>query len=380
MNNSTAPSTPSAPSHGWGPTAIAAGVLSIVGMGDALIYVVLPVNAETFGVSLLWVGVLLAANRLIRIVGYGPIASITQRYGPRNIAIIAATTAAASTFMCWLFTGGWLLLGARVIWGLSFAALSLVAYFYAVALKSKAGSRSGVSWSIRQIGPGFALLVGSWLAGILGPREVFFVLGVLAVPGILLATRLPKQESRPEPKKGQWLPKPLPYDLFFFIVGFAVDGFFAMTITIMLAKTATLGTAMLAGGVILSIRRFTEVLLAPLGGWFGDRYGTDRMLFVFTVVLAAGFAVLSLGYIYVGALAIVVGRAVLAALGPAEVAHRHSQETTLHRIAVMQTWRDFGAAVGPLVAGIFLAHVWIHWLNAGIAAAVFLGLFLQRRP
>ena len=370
-------SPPPQQSHSWGPTAIAAGILSIVGIGDALIYVVLPVNAETFGVSLFWVGVLLAANRLVRIVGYGPIASVTQRFGPRNIAIIAASTAAASTFMYWLFTGGWLLLGARVLWGLSFAALSLAAYAYAVSHKARAGSRVGVSWSIRQIGPGFALLFGSWLAGIMGPREVFFVLGILALPGILLATALPKEESRPEPRKGQWLPKPLLFS--FFIVGFAVDGFFAMTITIMLAKTTALGTAMLAGGVILSIRRFTEALLAPLGGWFGDRYGTNRMLFVFTIILAGGFAVLSLGYVYAGAAAIIIGRAVLAAIGPAEVAHRHSEETTLHRIAVMQSWRDFGAAVGPLVAGIFLAQISINWLNGGIAVAVILGLFLQRR-
>ena len=373
-------SPPSRKSHSWGPTAIAAGVLSTVGMGDALIYVVLPVNADAFGVSLFWVGVLLAANRLIRIVGYGPIASIMQRFGPRNIAIIAATTAAASTFMYWLFTGGWLLLGARILWGLSFAALSLAAYAYAISHKARAGSRVGVSWSIRQIGPAFSLLFGSWLAGVIGPREIFFVLGVLALPGILLATALPKEESRPTPTKSQWLPKPKLYDLFFFIVGFAVDGFFAMTITIMLAKTTTLGAAMLAGGVILSIRRFTEVLLAPLGGWFGDRYGTNRMLFAFTIIVAAGFAVLSLDYVYVGATAIIVGRAVLAAIGPAEVAHRHSEDTTLHRIAVMQTWRDFGAAVGPLMAGLLLAQVSINWLNGGIAIIVFLGLWLQRRP
>jgi DHA1 family inner membrane transport protein len=380
MSDTKSSNTSSPQSHSWGPTAIAAGILSIVGMGDALIYVVLPVNAETFGVSLFWVGVLLAANRLIRIVGYGPIASVTQRYGPRKIAIVAATTAAASTFMYWLFTGGWLLLGARILWGLSFAALSLAAYAYAISHTAKAGSRVGVSWSIRQIGPGFALLIGSWLAGVLGPRDVFFVLGILALPGILLATALPKEESRSEPKKGQWLPKPLPYDLFFFIVGFAVDGFFAMTITIILAKTTTLGAAMLAGGVILSIRRFTEVLLAPLGGWFGDRYGTDRMLFVFTIIVAAGFAILSLDYVYIGAGAIIVGRAVLAAIGPAEVAHRHSKDTTLHRIAVMQTWRDFGAAVGPLMAGLLLAQVSMQWLNGGIAVIIALGVFLQRRP
>ncbi len=379
MNNSTTTNPSSQPSHGWGPTAIAAGVLSIVGMGDVLLYVVLPVNAATFGVSLAWVGVLLAANRLIRIVCYGPIASITQRIGSRNIAIIAATTAAASTFMYWLFSGGPLLLGARILWGLSFAALSLAAYAYAVSDIAQAGRRVGVSWSIRQIGPGIALIGGSWLAGVIGAKEVFFVLGVLAIPGIFLAMALPKEQSQSGPKTFHWLPKPTGYDLFFFIVGFAVDGFFAMAITIMLAKTTALGTAMLAGGVILGLRRFVETVLAPLGGWLGDRYGTERLLLLSTVCLAGGFVGLSLDFVYTGAAAVIMARAVLAAIGPAEVAHRNTEEQTLHRIAVMQSWRDFGAAVGPLMAGFLLDQISMSWLNGGVAVAVFIGLFLQRR-
>ena len=374
------PPSASSPPHGWGPTAVAAGALSTVALGDALIYVVLPVNAATFGVSLAWVGILLAANRLIRIVGYGPVASLTQRIGPRNIAIIATTTAVASTFMYWFFTGGPLLLGARILWGLSFAALSLAAYAYAVSHKARAGSRVGVSWSIRQIGPGFALIVGAWLAGIVGAREVFLILGFLSLPGILLAMALPKEESRPPPEKTEWLPKPVAYDLFFFIVGFAVDGVFAMAITIMLAKTISLEAAMLGGGLILSLRRFTEVFLSPFGGWLGDRYGTDRLLAFSTVCLAGGFAALGMGYVYVGAVAVIVARAVIAAVGPAEVAYRTGGDRTLHRIAVMQSWRDFGAAVGPLMAGLLLDHVSVGWINGGVALAVFIGLFLQRRP
>jgi hypothetical protein len=46
----------------------------------------------------------------------------------------------------------------------------------------------------------------------------------------------------------------------------------------------------------------------------------------------------------------------------------------------MQTWRDFGAAVGPLMAGLLLAQVSMQWLNGGIAVIIALGVFLQRRP
>ena len=39
--------------------------------GHELVQVVLPVHAAAFGVSLAWVGVLLSANKFIRVVGYG---------------------------------------------------------------------------------------------------------------------------------------------------------------------------------------------------------------------------------------------------------------------------------------------------------------------
>ena len=50
-----------------------------------------------------------------------------------------------------------------------------------------------------------------------------------------------------------------------------------------------------------------------------------------------------------------VGRAAIAALGPATVAVRSPPEHLMHRMATMQTWRDFGAALGPLLSGFFLA-------------------------
>jgi len=128
------------------------------------------------------------------------------------------------------------------------------------------------------------------------------------------------------------------------------------------------------------LRRFAEVFLAPLGGWLGDRYGADRLLLLSTVCLAGGFAALSMDVVYLGAVAVIVARAVIAAVGPAEVAHRNTEERTLHRIAVMQSWRDFGAAVGPLMAGFLLDQIALSWLNGGIAIVVLLGLFLQRRP
>jgi MFS transporter, DHA1 family, inner membrane transport protein len=366
--------------EGWGPTSVSAGVLSLASLGDVLLYVVLPVSAASFGVGFAWVGVLLAANRLTRIVLYGAVAAFGERAGSRMLAIVSATAAAASTFILWKGDGGPVLLAARVVWGLAFAGLSLAALSYAVADRGRAGSRVGVSRAINQMGPALSLSVGAWLAGVLGPRDVFLVLGLVSLLAVPLAFTLPKDSVQANREKTQWLPKPKLFDLFFFVVGFAVDGVFAMTVALLLAKSASPEAAMLAAGLILALRRFGEVLLAPVGGFLGDRLGTGKVLFLSAVLLAGGFAVLAMGSAYFGSVIVIAARAAIAALGPAVVAQRANGEATLHRLAVMQTWRDFGAAVGPLVTGILLGMVGLGLINAVLVVLVAASLLTLRRP
>jgi hypothetical protein len=56
---------------GYSDTIIAAACLGLVWLGDALIYVVLPLYPAAFGVEVTSVAILLSVNRVIRIVGYG---------------------------------------------------------------------------------------------------------------------------------------------------------------------------------------------------------------------------------------------------------------------------------------------------------------------
>ena len=360
--------------QGWGPTSVSAGVLSLASFGDALIYVVLPVSAAAFGVNLVWVGVLLAVNRIVRIFLYGPIAAIAEAIGPRMLAIVSAVAAVISTLMIWALTGGPLLLVARIIWGLAFAGLSLSALAYAVADKSRAGSRVGVSRSIQQMGPALALSAGAWLAGLIGPREIFLVLGLASLLAIPLAFWLPKESSRPTRKKTRWLPRPIPIDIFFFVVGFVVDGVFAMTVALVLTKTVSAETAMLGAGFILAFRRLGEIFLAPVAGWIGDQFGTARVLVISTFLLAGGFAFLAADWAYVGSALVIVARAAIAAVGPAAVAQSAHHSDTLYRLAVMQTWRDFGAAVGPLVTGALLEVTGLGVINSALVIVVLLSL------
>ena len=89
-----------------------------------------------------------------------------------------------------------------------------------------------------------------------------------------------------------------------------------MTITIILVDLVSLEAAILGGGIVLSLRRVGEAVFAPIGGWLGDRLGTEAALFAATALTLAGLAAIALGGVYAGAGAVIVGRAALAALGP----------------------------------------------------------------
>ena len=66
---------------------VSSWVLSLSLFGDVLLYVILPVHAEAFGVSMFMVGVLLAVNRIIRTFAYGLIVNIGESIGVKNLCI-----------------------------------------------------------------------------------------------------------------------------------------------------------------------------------------------------------------------------------------------------------------------------------------------------
>lgn len=343
----------------WRSLWLSSGALSIAILGDALIYIVLPVNAARFGVGLAWVGVLLAANRIIRTVAYDTLARLGERIGIKNLCLLASVTAVLSTAMYGVFQGWAPLLVARVVWGLSYGALLLAALGYAASDRARTGSRVGVSRAIEQVGPLIALTGGAWLAGVIGPRDVFLYLAALTGVAVLLALLLPRRQGRPvRPPATAWrkailLPKPDRLDLLIFWMGFGVDGLFTMTVAIMLAKHVALDAAMFSAGLMIAGRRVAEMVVAPASGAIADRFGVRIPLVAASLLLVAGFAMVGAGWLVAGAGAIVVARGGLGTLIPAAVA-LFAPAAVLQPLARNQTWRDLGAAAGPLATGFVL--------------------------
>lgn len=361
----------------WRTVIASSSIMSLALLGDALLYAVLPAYAEDFGLTLTWVGVMLSANRIVRVFAYGTIAKLTHRFGVRNMCIVAAFLATLSTALYGLVNSPVPMLVARILWGLTYATLVLATLSYAIESRESAGTRVGVGQAIQRIGPIVALLFGAWLVGKTGPNVVFTFLAVPTAMAILIAITLPKhvapviKQSKPMP-----LSRPAPIDVLFFLQGYGVDGVFAISIVLIFARDASMAEAVLSGGALLAMRHFGEAIAAPLFGWIADKYGARNIFAIAAALTMSGFVGVAIGFTVTGALVMLLFRGALASLGPAVIAQSlNADEDALGPLARMQTWRDIGASAGPLLTGFLLGFISAEIQHGIVAVALAAGLF-----
>ena len=356
---------------------ISSWVLSLSLFGDALIYVILPVHADAFGISMLMVGILLSVNRLIRTFAYGLIVHLAELIGVKKLCLIAAFTATLSTAGYGLFESVFFLTISRMIWGLSFAALLLVTLTYAAENPAKTGTRIGISRSVEQVGPLLAMTVGAWLATVVGPRDVFLYLAFATAFSVFLAfglneTAQPKRLKHPA-TRDRMFPRPDSLDLLIFWMGAGIDGVFTVSISLMWAQYLSTEMAILFGGSVLAGRRLSEMLVAPCAGVIADRLGIGMPLLLAILLTIVGFASIGGGMLMLGSIALVLARGALGTLFPAAVA-RIYPEDKIKALARNQTWRDVGAAAGPLATGLCLAFIAPELMHIFIALAFIIAL------
>jgi DHA1 family inner membrane transport protein len=364
-------------SNSWRAIIASSSIMSLALLGDALLYAVLPAYASDFGLTLPWVGVMLSANRIVRVFAYGLIARITHALGLRTMCLIAAVTATLTTALYGLGQGPVVILTARVLWGLTYAILVLATLSYALEARARIGTRVGVGQAIQRIGPILALFGGAWLVGTIGAQMTFVVLAGPTALAILIALSLPKGKVREARTKStaSSLARPAPIDVLFFLQGYGVDGVFAVTITLIFARDAALETAVIGGGALLAMRHFGEAIAAPLFGWIADHLGARKVFVAAAVLTMLGFVGVAVGLTVAGALVMLLFRGALASLGPAVIAQGlGADEDALGPLARMQAWRDFGAACGPLVTGFALSIASAEWQHAAVALAMAAGL------
>ncbi len=338
----------------------AACVLGLSLPADVVLYLLLPMYASEFGVSLAQAGLLLAANRLVRVIGYGWVARFYARHGDRLTSMLAVLATVVCALGYTALSGFWLLLPLRLLWGMAFAALNISTQALATAQPLGAARRSGRSRAYIALGPVIALPLAALAAQWHGPRIIFVLFAVLASLGLLLASRLPSERS-PLPKRTRRLQRPNNLDTWSFLEGLTLDGLFIIGLSY-LGKDMLPENAVIVAGLLLAARYMGEIVLSPLGGLLAERIGAVKLLVRLSLLTSLALLGFAYGWLWSCAACIVVLRSLQLPLLAPIVAERTPGPDRVYALAARSMWRDIGAGLGPMLAGALLPVVSPRWM------------------
>jgi predicted MFS family arabinose efflux permease len=356
---------------------IAAGVLTLGLVGDAMLYAVLPAAADTYAIGAVGVAAALSLNRFVRLALNPLAARWLGRVGLRAGTVTGAALAAASTAAYALAPGLAWLLAARVAWGAAFATLRLSVLAYATREPRGAARRLGSASALQEIAPAALLLMGTAALAWLGVRGLFAALAALTLLAVPLALLLPRaqapapREASPPERAPRPRRQPTPWRAAAVStsVALGVDG--ALMAGVVLALIA-IGWAPLAaaqaGGVLLAARKLAQVAVAAVAGRVGERIGVVRSVRLGALATALGLAAMALGpwstaALLGGAVVAMLSSPLVSTLVPAVVAGGDTA-ARLRQLGTLATARDLGAALGAAGAPLLLAGA------AGPAAVV----------
>jgi MFS family permease len=345
-------------------------------VGDSFLYGILPLEAQHLGIALPLVGVLLSANRLVRLISNTWASAVFERLGPRTPFVFATVLSLATTAMYGVGWGFVVFLLARLGWGVAWSALRQGGYQAVwTGSESRRGRLMGLLWGLIRLGSALSVVAGGYLHDRYGYwAGILMVTGVtvLAIP-VALAIRWPRDAEailRQPPLNGKssslagWRAalatgrgRPL---LFAGFMDRVFEGVVISTTSLFLA--GRFGTNELLsslgiwhpGSLLLALRWMSDIVFGPTLGALSDKVGRLRALVTIAfVILMAVVGVVNLsGLLLLLCLAMMfVGSVGLTTTLSASANTAALQSERPHIfVGIFTTASDAGSALGPLLA------------------------------
>jgi MFS family permease len=379
-------------------------------------YAVLANQTEVLVISLGAVGLLLGANRLIRIPGNLVAGALNDRMGRRRLFLVGLLLGVLSTLSYGLARGFWPLLAGRLLWGCAWSLINVTGYTMVLDWSTPAdrGRMTGFYQMAFLLGLTLSPLLGGMLTDALGFRQAVRICAAVSAVGLGVAlvalpeTRSPNdapaQGFRDSVRRwrlaalaGVWrrLDRRILRAAYIYLVAFFVNGGVLMS-TVGLYLNRRWGDSIALGGVVLGVASLTGLMLAlrsalgivagPLAGAVSDRTyvrGDHRLRNRWPVVRGgillgvAGFVVLAPPLDSLGVWTVVLGVALVALSAGAmiatlaalvgDLAPRDRPGTTMGALA---TAGDIGSATGPLVAYALAVSLDLRWVYLMCAVAL----------
>jgi len=395
--------------------ALVAAVVGLSIQGDSLMYGILPLAAAGLGIPLGLVGLLLSANRLVRLISNTWASTLFERFGPRLPFIGSAVLGFLTALIYSAEWGIVVFVLARMAWGVAWSGLRQGGYQVVwVGGSGAAGRLMGLLWGIIRLGSAISVLIGGWVFDHYGYRSAVLVIAAITALAIPLAwaVRWPEAAThRSKPAKEKTPKEQTPvkarslegwrialadpdqrWMLFIGLQKLLFDSILVATAALFLQQQlgsetplATFGIGIgTAAGLVLALRWMSDLVVGPLLGELSDRVGQLQL----AALLVIGVLVAVIGAVTLGgvaslicvALILITSTGVNVTLDAA--ANRLSLTTPRPHlfIGAYTTVSDAGSAVGPLLAYSLGAATGfgVLYVVAALVQAVAVTLFWRR--
>ena len=349
---------------------------------------VLPIFAARLGASWGILGFIVSVSTLTGMVLKPAVGILSDRWG-RYRWLVAGTVLFAGVPFLYRFVetpDG--LFGIRVFHGLATAIYGPVTLaFVAEQTKTKRAEKLGWFGMARQAGYILGPAIGGWLLLTMDPVSVFTLIGLFSclalIPVLLLKRdwhtrswidRPPIRQQAAEALKAGirthsiWLSGGLESGLF--IALYATKAFLPV-------YASSLGVSVALVGVFFAIQEGTHMVLKPLGGRFGDRFGYIGVIFIGMSLVGIALPLLTLANgmfgLVVIAMVIGAGQALVFPSTIALVSTQISSAYTGAGMGLIGTLKNAGKVVGPILGGVLIDRFDFNQMFQLMGVLLFLG-------
>lgn len=367
--------------------------------GDSTLYAVLPNQATMFGISLGAVGVMLGANRLIRIPGNLLAGTLNDRLGRRRLFLLGLFLGILSTLGYSFVRGFWPLLAARLLWGIAWSLINVGGYTMVLDWSTSAdrGRMTGFYQVAYMVGLSISPILGGALTDAMGFRTAVRICAAVSAVGLAVAyvalPEIPPPTARPPGGRPslhalagmlrQIDRHILVAGYIYLVVFFVSNGVLMSTISLYLGQRW--GTEFSLGGVVIGVSSLAGVMLAlraslgilggPVAGILSDRLASRwPVVRVAILVGVTGFAALAVARgvwaVPVGVALVSLSAGALIAVLAAVVGDQAAGGRSGTAMGGVATAGDIGSAAGPLFAYALASTVGLHWVYLFCAVAL----------
>ncbi len=389
--------------------------------GDLTLYAVLPSQRATVGLSLASVGIMLGANRVIRIPGNPLAGALYDRVGRRRLFLLGMLLGVISTLGYGVVTGFLPFLLTRLTWGVAWTLINVggMTMVQDITHRANRGRLTGIYNAWMLVGFAVGPLLGGFLVDTLGFRVTMRLYAATTAVGFLVAllglpethspgaaARNPDADSLPPIVLRQRLadfamrgrqvlmqnPRLLSVMLLTLIFQFVGEGIVLSTLNLLMDERfgarVTLGTLVVgvatATGVLSAFRSLVAGGTGPLAGHLSDHRNERGLVLVGSLILGAvGFSLLGLAQSLVGIVIAVAIGAVSAGAGMAGLTAAIGDLAPSDRrgaaMGAYATAGDIGAAAGPFLAYTLILIVPLAWVYGLCAVTFLVGIGLLHR-